>query len=259
MGCYPLFVCQDWSQLYADLQGIWNGPISLALVADPLGEYDPAYLHKCFDLVIPFKEHFIVDLRHPMNDIVSTNHRYFAQKAFRLGVYVEICQDPTQFAEDWIALYTALIKRHNIQGIKAFSRTALVSQLSVPGLVMLRAVHQGVTVGMLLMFVGGEVVHLHLGAYSDAGYKLQASYALYWSAIEHFANRLRWLEMGGGAGLKSDGTDGLSHFKRGWSTETRQSYFCGRIFDQTTYSEIVRAKAIPTTSYFPAYRKGEFE
>jgi len=74
-----------------------------------------------------------------------------------------------------------------------------------------------------------------------------------------FANRLNWLAMGGSAGLKINGDDGLSNFKRGWSTETRQSYFCGRIFDQVTYAEIVRVKAIPTTSYFPAYRRGEFE
>jgi hypothetical protein len=57
----------------------------------------------------------------------------------------------------------------------------------------------------------------------------------------------------------SDGKDGLSEFKMAFSTETRTTYFCGRIFNHQRYSEIVKAKGIPKTDYFPAYRKGEFE
>ena len=59
-------------------------------------------------------------------------------------------------------------------------------------------------------------------------------------------------------GVESNCTDGLSQFKRGWSTGTRTAYFCGRIFDHKSYAEIVKAKGIAATTYFPAYRKGEF-
>jgi hypothetical protein len=63
MGCYPLFVCSDWSRLGADLENIGEDLICVALVTDPLGEYDVSYLRECFpDVTIPFKEHFIVDL-----------------------------------------------------------------------------------------------------------------------------------------------------------------------------------------------------
>jgi hypothetical protein len=72
MGCYPLFTCQNLPKLYTDLEYIKKDLVSLALVTDPFGEYDEGYLRRCFKyLVIPFKDHFIVDLRRPINDIVS--------------------------------------------------------------------------------------------------------------------------------------------------------------------------------------------
>lgn len=67
-----------------------------------------------------------------------------------------------------------------------------------------------------------------------------------------------WLDLGAGAGMANDGTNGLSLYKRGWSTDTRTVYLCGRIFDHKRYAEIVKAKGIAATDYFPAYRKGEF-
>jgi hypothetical protein len=258
MGCYPLFCCQDWSQLYADLEDLGDELVSLALVPGPFGEYDEACLHRCFkDVVIPFKDHFIVDLRRPMNDVVSTHHRYYARKALK-SLHIEECQEPTQFIDEWVALYANLIDRHNLKGIKAFSKRAFAKQLSIPGTVMLRAMHQDVVAGAQIWFVQGEVGYSHLTALNEAGYELRASYALYWSAIECFSDKVRWLDLGAGAGAKSDGTDGLSQFKRGWSTGTRTAYFCGRIFDPERYAEIVKAKGIAATDYFPAYRKGEF-
>jgi hypothetical protein len=66
---------------------------------------------------------------------------------------------------------------------------------------------------------------------------------------------VRWLNLGAGAGLQAGGDDGLTRFKRGWSTGTRQSWFCGRIFDQRRYDRAVRGAG--SGSYFPAYRHGE--
>ena len=260
MGCYPLFACKDWSQLHADLEDISNELVSLSVVTDPFGEYDSIYLQRCFkDVVIPFKQHFVVDLNRPLDTFVSSHHRRYARKALR-QLYVERCGDSTQFINKWVDLYTALIERHNIKGILAFSGSAFEKQLSVPGIVVFRAVYEESTVSTLLWYIQGEVGYYHLGASSDLGYELWASFALFWSAIEYFAaNGLRWLNLGAGAGVRSDGIDGLSRFKRGWSTGTRTAHFCGRIFDQKKYLEIVRAKDIPETEYFPAYRLGEFQ
>lgn len=259
MGCYPLFTCQDWSQLDIDLKNLEGDLVAFSSVTDPFGEYDPAYLRQCFrDVFVPFKDHFVVDLQQPVNAFVSSHHRRYARKALS-DVSVERCEDPKQFIDEWVDLYGSLIERYDIDGILAFSRTAFAKQLSVPGIVVFRAVHDESTVSMLLWYVQGNVGYYHLGASSRQGYELRASFALFWTAIEYFADRgLRWLDLGAGAGVDGDGTDGLSRFKRGWSTGTRTAYFCGRIFDHARYAEIVEAKGIGPTDYFPAYRKAEF-
>jgi hypothetical protein len=78
MGCYPLFTCQDWSQLHHDLERLGNELVALSLVTDPFGEYDLSYLERCFDMVLPFKEHFVIDLHRPVTNSVSKHHQYYA-------------------------------------------------------------------------------------------------------------------------------------------------------------------------------------
>jgi hypothetical protein len=90
-----------------------------------------------------------------------------------------------------------------------------------------------------------------------SGYRLRAAYALYWSAINHFAHRLRWLDFGGVPGSRDDAESGLAQFKRGWANTTRWSYFCGRILDPASYNDIVSKNGIEG-AHFPAYRAGDF-
>ena len=260
MGCYPLFACLDWQQLGADLEEIGSDLVSLALVTDPFGAYDESLLQRCFgDLVYPYKEHYVVDLQQPLTSYVSTHHRRYARKALQV-VRVETCHDPVVLLEDWVDLYSQLIRKHNIQGIAAFSRLAFTKQLGIPGLVAFRAIYENETVGILLWYAQGRVGYYHLGAFSNTGYSVRASFALFWHAIDHFASSgtTRWLDLGAGAGVMKDKTDGLSRFKQGWSSGTRTAFFCGRIFDPAKYSELARVGQSPSTNYFPAYRLGEF-
>jgi len=258
-GCYPIFSCRNWRKLHIDLKDIRDDLVSLSVVTDPFGDYDENILQRCFtDRVIPFKEHFIIDLSRPIKTFVSNHHRRYARKALS-NVYIEQCDEPLNFLDEWIDLYSVLIEKRNIKGIAVFSRSSFAKQLTVPGIVVFRAVHDETTVGMLLWYVQGKVGYYHLGAYSPLGYELRASFALFWSAIEYFsAIGLNWLSLGAGPGLKSDHRDGLSRFKSGWSTDTRIAYFCGHIFDNLKYSTIVESKKIENTEYFPVYRKGDF-
>ena len=127
-------------------------------------------------------------------------------------------------------------------------------------MVVFRATSQGSSIGMLLWYVMGDIAYYHLGAYSDLGYDLRASFALFSFAIDYFADiGLRWLNLGAGAGTRGAADDGLSRFKKGWSNSERTSYFCGRVFDQAKYREIsLRRAGLPEAAYFPLYRYGEF-
>jgi hypothetical protein len=257
MGCYPLFACNDWSQISYDLEDIAREIVSISLVADPFGNYTPPLLQECFDRVFTFKEHFIVDLDLSVKDFVTKHHRYYARKSLR-DVTVECITDPVQFTDEWVDLYGNLIERYHLKGIKSFSSKAFALQLSVPGIVMFRASEGDTAVGAHLWYQQGEVAYSHLLALNPRGYDVMASYGLYWSALEYFPGRVRWLDLGGTAGLRVDDTGGLDSFKKGWSTGTRTAYFCGRIFDQDHYREITRARGISNADYFPAYRTGEF-
>ena len=258
MGCYPLFACDDWSKLDQDLDELGDELVSVALVADPFGDHSPELLQKCFpDRVIPFKEHLVTDLSQTPDSFVDAQHRRKARRALE-RLSVEYCDDPFHFVDDWNNLYANLIKRHRIQGLSAFSVDSFKAQLAVPGISMFRATHEGETAGMTLWYADRGVAYYHLGAYSDLGYELEASFALFRHVLDHFANRgMRWLNLGAGAGLANE-ADGLTRFKRGWATGTRPAYFCGRIFDRLKYEEAMNARHIEPSDYFPAYRKGEF-
>lgn len=255
MGSYPLFVCRDWDRLHEDLENIGEDLVCLSLVGDPFGDYDTRYLRRYFDVVLPFKEHFVTNLSIPTDAIPSKHHRYYAKKALE-KVRVEKCEDPARFLHEWTGLYANLARRHELTGIRAFSWDVFSRQLNTPGLVMFRAASEGETVGMHLWFVSGGVAYSHLAASSARGYELMAAYGLYRTAIEHFAGKVSWLNLGAGAGEE---TGGLSRFKKGWSTGTRTAYFCGKVLDPEKYDELAKKNGNPEVGYFPAYRTGEFE
>jgi hypothetical protein len=256
MGPYPLFACPDWSGLGADLESLGADHLTLALVPDPFGDYDHDLLERCFDRVSHFKDRYVIDLRQTSGEIGTSHHRYYARKA-ATTVSVESCPSPARFAEEWIGLYAGLIRRRGLRGIKAFTPEVLSAQLRIPGMVMFRALSRGLVVGMHLWYLQGPVAYSHLTALTDEGYRLGASYALHSFAIDWFASRALWLDLGAGSGTTHHPADGLSRFKRGWATGTRPTYFCTRIYDRQGYARLVRARGDPATPYFPAYRAGE--
>jgi len=258
MGCYPLFSCQDWSQLHIDIEELKNDLISLVLVTDPFGDYDLAYLQRCFDFVKPFKEHFVADLNLQREDIVSKHHRKCVRRS-KKRVTVERCDSPADFVDEWSRLYDFLKCRHDISGIQAFSKKSFSRQLSVPGTLLFRVLHEGAAVGANLLYIQADVAYGHLSAFDPQGYNLYAPYAVKWAILDFLFGKVRWFDIGAVAGSDSDGQDGLSKFKQGWSTGTRTAYLCGRIFDKVKYLEIAKAKGIPKNKYFPAYRYGEFK
>jgi hypothetical protein len=257
MGCYPLFACRDWRHLACDLEALEEQGelVSLTVVTDPFGDYELNDLRRAFpDLARPFKEHFVVDLRQPLSRTACAHHRRNARRALS-SVEVDWCA-PEAALDEWCALYQHLIRRHQVQGLAAFSRESFARQLRVPGMMVFRARHQGETVGMTLWYRSDERAYYHLAAYSPRGYELKASFALFWEAGEEFARAgVRWLALGGGAGINNEGADGLTRFKSGWATATRTAYLCGRIFDQRAYAKLAAAAGTSSETYFPAYRR----
>lgn len=256
IGPYPFLCCNRWRELNSDLDGL-DGLVSAAAVADPFGDYDPTLLRACFpDVCFAFKEHFIVDLTVPPDARVSKHHKRNAIKALR---HIDVAAEsrPRELRDDWVRLYGCLVSRHGIRGVAAFSAASLARQLDVPGLLAVSARLHDRVVGMVLWYVRDDVAYYHLGAYDDEGYSRRASFAVFWRSMELLAERsVRYVGLGGGAGVESDAGDGLARFKRGWATGTRPAYFCGRVLQPDRYEELTRNAGMENASFFPAYRTG---
>lgn len=256
VGPYPLFSCCDWSQLEEDVDELAGNLVSLTIVPAPFDGYDLALLERCFSHVIPFKPHYVTDLTQPIDKVVKRSHRDTVARATK-KVQVSRCTEPESRLSQWIEFFGTLTQRHHITGMRAFSPQSFAAQLAVPGLVMFEARSGNEAVGLDLWYVQGDVAYGHLVAFNDVGYQLRASYATKWHLLHYFKDKVRWVDLGGGAGDNAQGTDGLSVFKQGWSTGTVPVYICGRVFAPDIYAELTRAAGVGATAYFPAYRAGQ--
>jgi Acetyltransferase (GNAT) domain len=254
MGCYPLFACKNWYGLADDLYKKQNDWVSFSLVTDPFGRSNKQALKTFFeDKSIPFKDHFIVNLKGDWKNFINKSHLRKACKAVgTINIVRE--ENPLDFINEWNRLYTNLIRRHQITGITRFSQKIFRGMFETPGLHVYTATLDGETIGMVLFYEMAGVVYYHLGAYSDVGYQQNASFGIFLRAIEDFANAGKtYLNLGAGAGLTNDANDGLSRFKKGWVSETKTAWFCGKVFNKEIYRDLTKSLE-KINDYFPLYR-----
>jgi hypothetical protein len=167
---------------------------------------------------------------------------------------VEVCAEPGAHLDDWIRLYRGLTERHGLTGVRALSREAFRRQLGLPGLVALLGRRGGQIVGMTLWFEDAPNAWYHLAASSAEGYEVSASYALFAAALDHLRDLgVRWVDLGGAPGNRTK-DDGLARFKRGWASEERDAYLCGRVIDRAAYARLAGGHS---SEWFPAYRAGD--
>jgi hypothetical protein len=252
-GCYPIFTCQNWGSLQADLELLDDRLVCVRLVTDPFADVGLSQLARAFpDACFEFKQHYFTDLSRPLDHVVRGNHARNVRKAANNFDIRRVVTDD-QFLTEWSLLYEQLVLKHGITGIARFSRHAFERQLAVPGLTAFAAYKDGELCGATLWYAYGEVAYYHLAAYNEAGYAGAASFGLFWQALMHFQESgVARAALGAAAGVQ-DAESGLTRFKRGWATDTRPVYFCGRILQPNAYQRLV-AQADRQPNFFPAYR-----
>jgi hypothetical protein len=256
MGLYPMLSCEDWAGLAVDLEALREeGFVSLVCVSDPFLEAPGCDPFLGFDTTRPFKIHYAAHLDRPVDQIVSRHHAVHARKAAR-NLEVEVAEEPLTYLDEWHDLYSMLIARHGIRDLRRFSKESFRKLLGVPGVCLMRALHDGTAVGAQVFVQQGDVVHAHLAAFSPAGYGHGASYLLDWQALNYFTGKARVLNWGGGVAASPE--DGLKDYKRGWSTHEYTSFLHGAVLDPGRYANLSGVEFPGFAGYFPAYRRGEF-
>jgi hypothetical protein len=256
VGPYPLFLCRDWASLKCDLVALREQYVSIVLVTDPFGEIPGGMLSEIFsDVCRPYKQHCIVDFGNSWLDHISAHHKRNIRKAARM-VTVRHVDKPASILSQWLELYSCLKRRHNVRGPSDFSDETLAAQLRIPGLVAFVAEVGKRTVGVTLWMADGEYAYYHLAAYSDEGYSVGASFALFERALVHFYEQgVNAATLGSSSGVTPGQEDGLSRFKRGWSNSWRPVFLCGEILDSSTYLSLARRVPVRRgEGLFPAYR-----
>ena len=71
-------------------------------------------------------------------------------------------------------------------------------------------------------------------------------------SADDFSDKAEFVDLGGGA------SQGLTHFKMGWTNQTRPTYLCGRIYDQRSYENLEKESGIQNPGFFPGYRSAGF-
>lgn len=255
MGPYPLFFCEHWQHLIDDLEDLREQLISVSMVIGPFNNFPMDAYEKSFDVFYPYKDHYILDTSLPVTESISKYSRRDARRALK-AVWIEHKISPDIDLDEWVELYDHLIKRHNITGIRMFSRECFAKQISIPNTHYFRALHNGKVVGGNLHYIQDKVAYGHLLALTPEGYELNASYAIKWQAVQHLSDIVRWINFGGGVGEKDEKMSGLDLFKKKWTNTIEKSYFCGKIFNRNAYQQI--SENIKLTNWFPAYRDGDF-
>lgn len=256
-GAYPLFACEDWTQLDADLAGLDRVAVSVTAVLDPLAEPTDGLFEATFcDWLRPFKQQVVVDLTagSPLVQ-ASRHHRRNARRALGL-LTVERCAKTPERCDEWLSLYAALIHRHHAGGGPSdFSVVSLRDQWDLPSVVVYRACLDGTTVGMALWMLQGDDAYYHLGAWDDDGYSAGAAFAIFATALDEFScDGLRRACLGGSAGPVDDPGSGLFRFKAGWSPGRARSYVAGRVLDADAFRSLVPPCGHAAFTFFPPYR-----
>ena len=257
MGCYPLFACSDWKGLPSDILKLSDDLVSVSLVTDPFGNYTENELTQTFDCVLQSNDHFVFDYSKTIHESISKSRREQAKRALK-DVVVDIQVSPNIDVEEWSNLYSRVIDKYQIKGLRKFSLDSFKKQLTIPNTFYFRALNEGKIIGGDIYFLQGEIAYAHLSALESLGYELKAGYALKWIAINHFQNIVDWITFGGTTSISGVKNEGLIYFKKGWSNCTRKTYFCGKILNQDRYDEITSLKGFQGSTWFPSYRDGEF-
>lgn len=265
VGPYPLMPIEDPAALAADLDALAHSddpPVSFVAVAEPMLTRDIDGLRAGFRAIArPFKRHFVVDPRLPEDERLSKHHVAELRRARSFATFEVV--HPADGRADFVRLYDGLVRRLALSGAAAFPAASLAAQLELGGALGVRAVEaDGRTTAYALMLRDGPFAWYHLAAQDELGRKHLAGYGALAEALRLLAEEdVRLVDLGAGAGLDEDATDGLAKWKSGFTSPKSEgdhpiAWLVGRVIDPLAYAALSSGRE---TQFFPRYRSPQTE
>ena len=194
---------------------------SLSLITDPLWQPPLEALQETFNLCRPLKLNFIIDRKKGVR--IRKRHRNRINKA-RNQCQVETVRLTDHF-ETWWQLYESLVSGKQIK--ESSSRFHFEKLAELDELTTIAVRLDGEITAMTLWVRYRDKLYFHSSACSEKGYEAFATHAAYDEAIKIFED-CRYVNLGATIGFV-DSNQGLAEFKRGFSNDTLQNYFCSAI------------------------------
>lgn len=228
-----------------------HGLVSFVLVTDALAS-GTDWIHEAFDVVRPYKTHHVIDFS-------AGTPRFSKQRRWNIRRAHEKCEtrliNLADHMDAWCGLYRNLVERHGMRPEQVFQRSSFEAVAGMDDVIAIGAFANGRLASAHIWIRCQDNIYSHLGASSDEGYRIGASYAVYDHSIAHFAD-CSLMDLGGVADT-GEASQGLDRFKRGFANGTRQKYLCGIVAKEDIYRQLSKG-AVPSKAgeaYFPLYRR----
>lgn len=200
------------------------------------------------DIVKECNEHYIVD-NYDYSKIPENHKRNIKKNLASVSVETIIPSgDTLAQAQLFYWLYSNLKERHKIEGLADFTLAQINYMLETPGCILFKAVdtHTGVPLGMAIFYAGYYCSYYWLAAYSEVGYERNVGFILMHEALTKLDKLgFNLVVLGAGRG------EGLSRYKRGFSSYSKKNYIALNIHNKEAYLKLLDGK---NNDFVPMYR-----
>lgn len=202
-----------------------------------------------------------VDLTLPIESIrenYSTMTKRNVKKARKNDVTCFTANRNIQNIRIFREMYQETMDRNHASKYYYFTEDYFIEQMKDTNLgspYLLFAQYENEIIAGVIVFVGKEYAHYHLGASKSEFFSVRANNLLFDYMIEFCQSKdLKLLHLGGGYREN----DGLFKYKSSFTNSNNYDYYLGKkIYDEETYDSIVSSLENSHTidcDYFPAYR-----
>ncbi|CEG22092.1 FemAB family protein [Planococcus massiliensis] len=198
----------------------------------------------------------LADFENPVQSEFSKSAKENIKRALKAGIETRVTRHPKSLKLFKEFYYKTLQKNH-AEDIYFFTDEYFEKCLALlgPSILLVEALYKGEVIGMIMNFVHGDYVHIHLSGTLQETIHLSPVYIMMQTlTIWAKEQNMKLIHSGGGRTASPD--DKLFQFKKRFGKHTEFDYYFGyKIWNPTVYERLTAAVgAVPPNPCFPAYR-----